>query len=165
MPVTELNHYLIRANNLERTKDFYCEVLRFEVMPRPEFPFPGYWLGVNGRIQVHMAQAGVPNSELYYLGSPKNAATSNSGVIDHVAFLATEPEEFVKHFQKLGVHCRPRNFPESQLYQLFIKDPDGLTIELNFFGITKAPDWGGEDYSKMPRARSKKKTTKAKATA
>ena len=27
MPVTELNHYLIRANNLERTKDFYCKVL------------------------------------------------------------------------------------------------------------------------------------------
>jgi len=23
MPVTELNHFLIRANNLERTKDFY----------------------------------------------------------------------------------------------------------------------------------------------
>jgi len=24
-------------------------------------------------------------------------------------------------------------------------------IELNFFGITEAPDWGGEDYSKMER--------------
>jgi len=24
-------------------------------------------------------------------------------------------------------------------------------IELNFFGITKAPEWGGEDYSKMQR--------------
>jgi len=66
----------------------------------------------------------------------------------------------------VGVPFRPRNFPESQLYQLFIKDPDGLTIELNFFGVIKAPDWGGEDYSQMPRASSmkasKKKTTKAK---
>src|SRR2546430_8642897 len=94
MPVTELNHYLIRANNLERTKDFYCKVLGFEVMPRPDFPFPGYWLGVDGKIQVHMAQGGVPNSELYYLGSPKNAAKDNSGVIDHIAFLATEPDKF-----------------------------------------------------------------------
>jgi len=169
MPVTELNHYLIRANNLERTKDFYCKVLGFEVMPRPDFPFPGYWLGVDGKIQVHMAQGGVPNSELYYLGSPKNAAKDNSGVIDHIAFLATDPDKFVKHLKAVGVPCRPRNFPESQLYQLFIKDPDGLTIELNFFGITKAPDWGGEDYSKMPRASSskeaKKKTTKAKVAA
>jgi len=168
MPVTELNHYLIRANDLERTKDFYCEVLGFEVMPRPDFPFPGYWLGVNGRIQVHMAQAGVPNSKLYYLGSPKNAATNNSGVIDHVAFLATDPDGFVKRLKSLGVPCRPRNFPESGLYQLFVKDPDGLTVELNFFGVTQAPDWGGEDYSRMPRAsstKSAKKKTKAKARA
>src|SRR3954462_5565151 len=110
MPVTELNHYLLIAEDLERTKDCYCEVLGFEVMPRPEFPFPGYWLGINGKIQVHMAQAGVPNSELYYLGSPKSAATNNSGVIDHVAFLATEPEKFLRHFEKLGVPIRPRAF-------------------------------------------------------
>jgi hypothetical protein len=24
-------------------------------------------------------------------------------------------------------------------------------IELNFFGISEAPEWGGEDYSKMQR--------------
>jgi catechol 2,3-dioxygenase-like lactoylglutathione lyase family enzyme len=163
MPVTELNHYLLIAKDLERTKDFYCDVLGFEVMPRPDFPFPGYWLGINGKIQVHMAQAGVPDSELYYLGTPKNAARSNSGVIDHVAFLATEPEKFVKRFAELGVPVRPRSFPESKLYQLFLRDPDGLTIELNFFGIDKAPEWGGEDYSKMPRVKEKKKTAKAQA--
>jgi len=163
MPVTELNHYLVRANDLERSKDFYCDVLGFEVMPRPDFPFPGYWLGINGKIQVHMAQAGVPNSALYYLGSPKNAATSNSGVIDHIAFLATEPDKFVEHLKARGVACRPRNFPDSGLYQLFIKDPDGLTIELNFFGVTKAPEWGGEDYSKMPRVASPKHAPKKKA--
>jgi catechol 2,3-dioxygenase-like lactoylglutathione lyase family enzyme len=27
MPLTELNHYFVRANDLERTKRFYCEVL------------------------------------------------------------------------------------------------------------------------------------------
>ena len=41
MPLTELNHYFIRANELEKTKDFYCDVLGFQVMPRPTFPFPG----------------------------------------------------------------------------------------------------------------------------
>ena len=47
---------------------------------------------------------------------------------------------------------RPRSLPESELFQLFIKDPNGITIELNFFGIKAAAGWGGEDYSKMPRA-------------
>jgi len=153
MPVTELNHFLIRANDLERTRDFYCDVLGFEVMPRPDFPFPGYWLGVNGKIQVHVALAGVPNSELYYLGSPKNAATSNSGVIDHIAFLATEPDKFNKRFEDRGLACRKRYFPEFQLYQMFVKDPNGLTVELNFFGMEKEPAWGAsaENYAQMVR--------------
>ena len=151
MPVTDINHYLVRANDLEATKDFYVDVLGFEVMPRPDFPFPGYWLGVGGKIQVHMAPHGIPNSELYYLGSPGNAATDQSGVIDHVAFAATEPAPFTRRLQRMGVEFRPRYLPESQLYQLFLRDPNGLTIELNFFGVTDAPEWGGEDYSKMPR--------------
>jgi catechol 2,3-dioxygenase-like lactoylglutathione lyase family enzyme len=165
MPVTELNHYLIRANDLERTKDFYVDVLGFEIMPRPTFPFPGYWLGINGKIQVHMGQAGVPNSELYYLGSPKNAAKNNSGVVDHIAFLATDPGTFVQRFKELGIKARPRSFPEFELFQLFLQDPDGLMIELNFFGIKQAPpEWGGEDYSKMPQAQPKAKSKKVKAT-
>ena len=32
MPITELNHYFVRANDLEKTKDFYVEVLGFQVM-------------------------------------------------------------------------------------------------------------------------------------
>ncbi len=150
MALTELNHYLVRANDLEKTKDFYVKVLGFEVMPRPDFPFPGYWLGLNGKIQVHMGPAGVPNAELYYLGSPKHAATNNSGVVDHLAFLATDPEELVRRLREMGISFRPRSFPESELFQLFLQDPNGLTIELNFFGVKAAPDWGGELYTAMP---------------
>ena len=151
MPLTELNHYFVRANDLERSRDFYIDVLGLEVMPRPDFPFPGYWLGTNGKIQVHMGPAAIPNAELYYLGTPNNAANDNSGVIDHIAFLATDPEKFIEHFKKTGIAYRPRSFPDSELYQIFIKDPDGLTIELNFWGIKGKPNWGGEIYSEMPR--------------
>lgn len=151
MPVADLNHYFVRANDLEKTKDFYVDVLGFQIMPRPNFPFPGYWLGVNGKIQVHMGPHGIPNADLYYLGTPPNAKTDQSGVVDHIAFAATEPREFTERLKKKGVAYRPRYLPESSLYQLFLRDPNGLTIELNFFGITDAPDWGGEDYSKMPR--------------
>jgi len=151
MPLTELNHYFVRANDLERTKEFYVDVLGFEVMPRPDFPFPGYWLGINGKIQVHMGPAGIPNQEMYYLGTPTGAATDHAGVVDHIAFLASNPQEFVQRFKARGMRFPPRRLPEAELFQLFIKDPNGLTIELNFFGIKEAPDWGGEDYSKMER--------------
>ncbi len=153
MPVTEINHYFVRANDLEQTKRFYCEVLGFEVMPRPDFPFPGYWLGVNGKIQVHMGPHGIPNSELYYLGTTPKSATDNTGVVDHIAFLATEPESFDKRFKATGVTSRNRFFPEFKLYQMFVKDPNGLTVELNFFGVDKEPAWGAsaENYAEMAR--------------
>ena len=36
---------------------------------------------------------------------------------------------------------------------MFVKDPDGLTVELNFHGIAAEPAWGagGENYAQMPR--------------
>ena len=153
MAVTELNHYFVRANDLERTRRFYCDVLGFQVMPRPDFPFPGHWLGVNGKVQVHLGTHGVPNSQLYCVGSTEGSATDNTGVVDHIAFLADAPETFVKRFDALGLAVRKRYFPQFQLYQMLFKDPDGLTIELNFNGIAADSPWsqGAENYAEMPR--------------
>lgn len=153
MPLTELNHYFVRANDLERSKRFYCEVLGFEPMPRPDFPFSGYWLGVGGKIQVHMGQHGIPHSGLYFLGSSPSSATDNSGVIDHIAFSATEPEAFAERLKALEVPARKRYLAEIRLFQLFVEDPDGLTIELNFHGVAVEPALlaGGENYNAMPR--------------
>jgi catechol 2,3-dioxygenase-like lactoylglutathione lyase family enzyme len=152
VPLAELDHYFVRANDLERTKDFYCEVLGFEVMPRPAFPFPGYWLGVNGKIQVHMGPHGIPDAGRYYLGTTPGSAVDDSGVVDHIAFRATDPEAFRQRFERLGVKSRNRYFPEFKLYQTFIADPNGLMIELNFHGIDKEPNWGeSENYAAMLR--------------
>ena len=150
MPLTELNHYFIRANDLEETRRFYCDVLGFEVMPRPNFPFPGYWLGVNGKIQVHMGPDGIDNAEMFYLGTPKGAVKDHAGVVDHIAFLASDPGGFIRRFRERSVEYRPRSLPESDLYQIFVTDPNGLTIELNFFGLKDITDWGGENYEQMP---------------
>jgi catechol 2,3-dioxygenase-like lactoylglutathione lyase family enzyme len=153
MPLTELNHYFVRANDLEQSRRFYCDVLGFEEMPRPDFPFPGHWLGVAGKVQVHMGPHGIPNSDLYYLGTTPRSSTDNSGVVDHIAFLATQPETFAARFDAHGIRSRKRHFPQFKLFQMFIQDPNGLTIELNFNGIEQAPSWSadGENYAEMPR--------------
>lgn len=151
MPITSINHFFIRADDLQKTRDFFVEVLGMHEQPRPDFPFPGYWLGSNGGIQVHIGPSRIPNRETYYLGTPADAVDGQSGVIDHVAFLAEDPEGFVHHLQALAVPFRPRYFPEFKLYQLFLRDPNGVMIELNFNGIEDAPQWGGEDYGKMAR--------------
>lgn len=154
MPLTQLNHVFVRAQDLEKSKDFYVDVLGMQVIDRPIFPFPGYWLGFDGGIQIHMGRAGIPNEGLYYPGTTPKSARDNSGVIDHVAFLATMPEQFIARFESNGIAARAISLPESNLYQLFVRDPNGITIELNFYGLENVPDWGGaggEKYGDMPR--------------
>jgi len=41
---------------------------------------------------------------------------------------------------------------QTDLYQISVRDPDGLAIELNFFGLKSQADWGGENYAQMPKA-------------
>jgi catechol 2,3-dioxygenase-like lactoylglutathione lyase family enzyme len=154
MPVTDLDHKFVQANDLERSRRFYCDVLGFETMPRPDLPFPGYWLGVDGEVQVNMGQNGILDSERYYVGSAPASATDNSAVVDHIAFLATEPERFAKRFDTIGLAARKRYFPEFKPFQMFVRDPDGLTIELNLPGLVAEPAWGAgaESYARMPHA-------------
>ncbi len=141
MPLTELNHYFVRSKDLERSRAFYCDVLGFRVMPRPNFPFPGYWLGVNGKVQVHMGQDGTAKENAYYFGTSARSARDNSGVVDHIAFQGTEPETFARRLRESGLNFRARYLREIQLLQIFVADPDGLTIELNFPGIEAEPAW------------------------
>ena len=150
MPLVDLNHYFVRANDLEKTKRFYCEALDLTEMPRPDFPFPGYWLGRDGKIWVHMGQHGIHNAELYYKGTPKDAALTNSGVVDHIAFAAKDPEEFRDRLSEMKCDWWARSFPEFNLFQIFVRDPDGLSIELNFFDMKILPKWG-ENYAEMAR--------------
>ncbi|MFY9248276.1 MAG: VOC family protein [Burkholderiaceae bacterium] len=151
MPLTAINHYLIRSEDLEQSRAFYEDVLGMSQIPRPDFPFPGYWLGVSGAAQVHLAPGGIENAPLYFLGSPPGVATQHSGVIDHVAFLASEPKNFVEHLKEKGVAFRPRYLADSNLFQLFVQDPDGVTVEINFFDVDSTADWGGEDYKALPK--------------
>jgi catechol 2,3-dioxygenase-like lactoylglutathione lyase family enzyme len=150
MPLTELNHYFVRANDIEKTKRFYCEALELTEMPRPEFPFPGYWLGRDGKIWVHMGPHGIEHANVHYRGSPSHAATDNAGVIDHIAFSARDPDEFRARLTRLNCDWWARSLPKSELFQIFVRDPDGLTIEINFFGLKGMPTWA-EDYGSLPR--------------
>ena len=141
MPLTDLDHYFVRSRDLAKSRDFYCQVLGFEEMPRPDFPFPGYWLGVNGKVQVHMGLDGIPEATRYYFGTTSHSARNNAGVVDHIAFQATEPVHFAKRLREFGLPSRERYFGEIRLFQIFVADPDGLTIELNFPNIPAKPSW------------------------
>src|SRR5207253_862404 len=56
--VVRVQHEGIATADAERSKDFYCRVLGFQVLPRPAFTSGGYWLGTPGIFpQIHIIQS------------------------------------------------------------------------------------------------------------
>jgi catechol 2,3-dioxygenase-like lactoylglutathione lyase family enzyme len=145
MPLTELNHYLLVAKNLERTKKFYQDVLGLELAERPDFGFPGYWLKIGDEICVHLASQDPNNIRDQFLLKKHPKGTKGSGSVDHIAFLAENPHEIRERIQKHKVEMHFRSFPDAKLFQIFLKDPDDVTIELNFLGeVIDENEWKGK---------------------
>jgi catechol 2,3-dioxygenase-like lactoylglutathione lyase family enzyme len=145
MPVTELNHYLLVAKNLEKTKKFYQDVLGLELADRPDFGFPGYWLKVGDDICVHLASQEPNKTRDMFLLKKHPKGTTGSGSVDHIAFLAKDPNEVRSRIQKHKVEMHFRSFPDAKLFQIFLKDPDDVTIELNFLGeVIDEKEWKGK---------------------
>jgi len=104
------------------------------VADRPNFGFPGYWLKIDDQVCVHLASQNHDEIRDRYLLKNHPAGTNGSGSIDHIAFLAKNPKAMHQRMKDQGVEAEFRSLPESKLFQMFLKDPDDVTIELNFFG-------------------------------
>jgi catechol 2,3-dioxygenase-like lactoylglutathione lyase family enzyme len=167
MPLTSLNHYLIVSKNLERSKKFYQSVLGMQVAERPDFGFPGYWLSLDGDICVHLASQNANRIRDRFLLKKHPRGTKGSGSVDHIAFLAKNPLEVRKRIQKSKVEMHFRSFPDAKLFQIFLKDPDDVTIELNFLGeVIDEQQWKGNgSASAMTLDRSSGKRTSIRKTA
>ena len=164
MPVTELNHYLLVAKNLEKTKKFYEKVLGLKLASeRPDFGFPGYWLKAGNNICVHLASQAPNRIRDQFLLKKHPKGTQGSGSVDHIAFLAKKPEEVRQRIQKHRIQMHYRSFPDAKLFQIFLKDPDDVTIELNFLGESVDPKkWQGKgSASALTLTQSKGKRTQA----
>ena len=134
-----LNHYSIRTPDLDACRRFYTEVLGLAVGPRPDFPFPGLWLyegdtGVWANAVVHIigVDRSDPKGLQDYLGARDEAALKGTGVLDHIAFFATGLAEMRGRLRGLGIEVRERTVPGLGLHQLFLDDPNGVVIELNY---------------------------------
>ena len=167
MPLTSLNHYLVVSKNLERSKKFYQSVLGMQVAERPDFGFPGYWLSLDGDICVHLASQDANKIRDQFLLKKHPRGTQGSGSVDHIAFLAKDPLDVRKRIEKNKVEMHFRSFPDAKLFQIFLKDPDDVTIELNFLGeVIDERQWKGNgSASAMTLERSAGKRTSIRKTA
>jgi hypothetical protein len=53
-------------------------------------------------------------------------------VVDHIAFLANGLASMHNTLQAAGLTWRDRTVPSLKLHQVFVEDPSGVTVELNF---------------------------------
>ena len=130
MPLGILQHYTIEPSNLEATKDFYCDVLGLENGDRPPLGFPGYWLYSGGVATVHLLGDRQPREGIVVRGTKKKF--KDTGRFDHIAFAATDIEGVRDRLTARNVKFREQIVPRTGDTQIFLYDPDGVGVELNF---------------------------------
>jgi lactoylglutathione lyase len=117
MKTFELNHVAIHVSDVEKSCEFYRQVLQLEQIPRPAFTFPGAWFRL-GEFQ-----------ELHIIGGRTEPVIShNRG--NHFALRADNLDEWERHLGNCGREYLPRRTRPDGALQLFFRDPDGHVIEL-----------------------------------
>lgn len=131
MGVSALEHVTIRCAQLQRTRDFYVDLMGLTDGERPNFPFRGHWLYLGGIPVVHLVEATdtagawgrdivIPNPE------------EGTGSFDHVAFRGDDFEVMRDRVKAAGMTFKERVVPGRPLKQLFVLDPEGVLVEINF---------------------------------
>ena len=118
--IVGMNHFTVIAEDEAATLAFYVDLLGLRVGPRPDLGFPGAWL-----------YAGGPQAVLHmYFGRPMPA--TRAGVIDHMAFSASNLRAVKARFDARGVKYDLRQQVGAGTWQLFCLDPNGAKVELDF---------------------------------
>jgi catechol 2,3-dioxygenase-like lactoylglutathione lyase family enzyme len=130
MPLGLLQHFTIEPSDLERTRSFYVDMLGLEIGERPPLDFPGYWLYSGGIATVHLMGTRTPREGIVVRGTEKKF--EDTGRLDHIAFAASDVEEVRTRLKAGNVSFREQIVPRTGDIQIFLTDPDGVGVELNF---------------------------------
>lgn len=125
MGAQRLDHVNITSAVCEATKDFYVDVVGLTVGDRPPFAFGGYWLYAGEFPVVHLNDALSP-------GSTHRRDLNGMAALDHVSFRMTGIGVVRKTIEELGLKHRINVVPRTGDVQIFVDDPNGVTVELTF---------------------------------
>jgi catechol 2,3-dioxygenase-like lactoylglutathione lyase family enzyme len=144
MKVHGMNHFTILAKDLERTRAFYTQILGLKEGYRPPFGFPGIWFYAGKHPILHVIGRDP-------LPDPKG------GVFDHMAYSARDLPGTIARLKAGGVEHEVVRQAGSRVWQVFLHDPNGAKIELDF-----APE---ESLAPQVAARSAPRPRSARARA
>jgi catechol 2,3-dioxygenase-like lactoylglutathione lyase family enzyme len=122
MSVGLLDHFNIRTRKLGDTVRFYEEVLDLKNGDRPNFAFPGAWMYSEGKPVVHLVD----------ISKTDEPQKPDSGVVHHVAFASRDFAGMKRRLESKKIAFDSRQVPGGELWQIFVNDPNGVMIELNY---------------------------------
>lgn len=121
MAIRDLDHINIRTDRLEETRAFFVDILGLTEGWRPRVSMAGYWLYAGERACVHLSVAEGPPA------APRAA-------LDHFAFRIDDWDGMVAKLEAHGIEHRTLQVPDAPNRQIVCRDPNGVSVELNWPG-------------------------------
>jgi catechol 2,3-dioxygenase-like lactoylglutathione lyase family enzyme len=120
MRVLGLDHVNIAGSPavIARCVAFYVDVLGLTNGHRPSFSTRGFWLYADNHPVVHLTE--------------RAADVSGRSSIDHYAFTCEDLDETMSRLRERGVEFTLDPARDTKNAQLFLTDPAGVSLELNF---------------------------------
>jgi catechol 2,3-dioxygenase-like lactoylglutathione lyase family enzyme len=122
MPVLQIDHVNIAGppSLIEACRRFYVEILGLTDGARPPFRSRGHWLYADNHPIVHLTERGA------------NGEPRPTGALDHVSLKCDALAEMMLRLTKQEVRFKLDEVPDRGTTQLFLEDPAGIRLELNF---------------------------------
>lgn len=131
--VKQLAHVCIFANDLEETRIFYEDVLGIEI----QFNFLrdgkvfGFYLNCGGRSHIEVFQH-------------EGARYSDLNPINHFCLEVENIDTAIAHIRSKGIDVTPKKYGCDDTFQVWIRDPNGVRIELFEYTPQSAQFRGGD---------------------
>lgn len=124
MPTARINHIAFSVLNLQRSTQFYQNIIGLDTIPEPFRDGRHTWFSIGDRSHLHLIQHPPP-----HIIPPKNT---------HLCFSVPSVEEFIEKLRKAGLSFE--DWPGTKgaitlradgVKQIYLQDPDGYWLEIN----------------------------------
>lgn len=107
------------ASVLDEVVAFYDQILDLKTGFRPDFGVGGFWIYSGDQPIIHLLE-------------DANRSSEKSGHFDHVALRCQGLENILARLRDADIPFSRFDNPELGQVQLFLTDPSGTAVELNF---------------------------------
>ena len=123
--ILSINHIQLVAEKdlVIQLRDFYCDVVGLTEGFRPAFERFGFWLYIK-------------DNDVLHLITPKegDGRSPQKSSFDHIAFNTTDYQGVLQKLKTLNIPFEEKPIPGMTAHQIFLRDPAGNRVELNFDG-------------------------------